>query len=84
MEFGVNTKFVLGLPYDIQRVFKQPKNHLRSVTSERPLELAYCAPPLPPSKLYKKSGILGQQIFCTVLRGGPPSKVYKTPSKGGP
>ena len=25
---------------------------------------------LPPSKLYKKSGILGQQFFCTVLRGG--------------
>ena len=42
--------------------------------------------PPPPSKLYKKLGILGQQIFCTVLRGGgpPPSKVYKTPSKGGP
>ena len=40
-------------------------------------------PPHPP-KLYKKLGILQQQIFCTDLRGGPPpSKLYKTPSKGG-
>ena len=32
----------------------------------------------PPSKLFKKLGILEQQIFCTVLRGGfPPSKVCK-------
>ena len=37
-------------------------------------------PPPPNKKLYKKLGILGQQIFCTVLKGGPPLKLYKTPS----
>ena len=31
----MNTKFVLGLSLDLQRVFEQQKNHLRSVTSDR-------------------------------------------------
>ena len=35
LKLGVNTKFVWGLPEDIQRVFEQQQNHLRSVTSDR-------------------------------------------------
>ena len=43
LKLQVNTKFVFGLPEDIQRVFQQQKNHLRSVTSDRR------PPPSPPS-----------------------------------
>ena len=46
LKLGVNTNFVLGLPYDKQRVFEQQQNHLRSVTSDRhPLPR-----PIPPSE----------------------------------
>ena len=44
LKLGVNTKFVLGLPYDIHRVFEQQKNHLRSGTCDR-----RPPPPTPPS-----------------------------------
>ena len=37
LKLGENTKFVLGLAYDIQMVFEQQKNHLRSVTCYRRL-----------------------------------------------
>ena len=35
LNLGVNTKFVLGLPYKIQSFFEQQKNHLSIVTSDQ-------------------------------------------------
>ena len=35
VKLGVNTKFVLGLSWDLHRFFEQQKHHLKSVTSDR-------------------------------------------------
>ena len=52
---------------------KWTKNNSRRYFSSVLVKAPLDPPNPPPSKLYKKLGILGQQIFCTVLRGvGPP------------